>query len=193
MCGRFALGYDADEVVAYFGAQQAALQSDSEGEEEEEPRAASAEAEQQPVASGSGAGRRVHWASEEAKEGYRPRYNVRSCVAGLRGTLIMGHRTGRSSVPLRRYSQAPWCGGVRSRSHGASLPHEKRGGADAPAAEMGPCTQLDQEAAREASEHLQRSRRQRLVGEGHVGRVAQQALCDRRARVRCSLPRKPRN
>lgn len=83
MCGRFALGYDADEVVAYFGAQQAALQSDSEGEEEEEPRAASAEAEQQPVASGSGAGRRVYWASEEAKEGYRPRYNVRSCVAGV--------------------------------------------------------------------------------------------------------------
>lgn len=102
MCGRFALGYDGDEIVAYFAAQQepeeAPPQSDEEdsGGEEEEHRAESFEVEEQPVASGSGAGagagrRRVHWANEEAKGGYRPRYNVRSLSPSLASAVADPH------------------------------------------------------------------------------------------------------
>ncbi|GJN94515.1 hypothetical protein Rhopal_007598-T1 [Rhodotorula paludigena] len=77
MCGRFALGVNADDLAAnlrrdYFRQNRNEHQQDDQQEQHEEQ----ADEQEQPDDGSGDDGVRVEWASLEAKSQHRPRYNV---------------------------------------------------------------------------------------------------------------------
>lgn len=84
MCGRFALGVNADDLAAnlrrdYFRQNRHGQQQDEQREQHEEQP----DEQEQPDDGAGDDGVRVEWASLEAKSQHRPRYNVRTCFLSI--------------------------------------------------------------------------------------------------------------
>ncbi|KAK4706054.1 hypothetical protein P7C70_g146, partial [Phenoliferia sp. Uapishka_3] len=130
MCGRFALGLDADDVAASLGAQyfphhNSEEPSDvedeeeghhsprgrdgSEGEEEEPPVASRSGSRVAPSAGSAGASGsgstsgRVHW-DKSSKESYRSRYNV---APQSRSVVVRRSKTPEPTIELMKWGLIP--------------------------------------------------------------------------------------